>query len=227
MNRVVVFLVFSTFIFFTACRDNDIRHRGIYYDYKVWGEEGSDSITVMLQFRRGHAQGATMALEAPAKVELDGQVLREDSSQITGPFYEIVKPVFGFAGKHSIAYTDHKGKQHTEEFDFRVITCNTPFPAQITRGDLRIELDGLNPEDYIRIVLTDTSFTGRGINRLDTVKNGQLLISKTDLEAVASGPVFLELYRESDQNIKNGTRRDGQLSITYGLKREFEIKDEE
>jgi hypothetical protein len=220
VGSLLLFLLF----FAASCGSKD---NNIYLDYKIWGEEGNDSITVMLQFRLKNAEGATVALKTPAKVELDGQPLKEDSSKMTGPFYEIMKSAQGFDGKHSIVYTNSKGKQYREDFIFRVITLKTPLPEAVMRGELVLELEGLNPEDYVRVLLTDTSFTGEEINRLDTVKNGRVIISKQDLRTVMNGPVYLELYREDEKRITNAMKPGGQLSITYGLKRAFRLKDQE
>jgi hypothetical protein len=98
-------------------------------------------------------------------------------------------------------------------------------PESIRRGDLVCELDGLEPVDYVRVLLTDTSFASEGINRVDTVKNGRVMISKEDLRKVVNGPIHLELYKEVEKPVKEKTREGGGLYISYGLKREFLLKD--
>jgi hypothetical protein len=40
-----------------------------------------------------------------------------------------------------------------------------------------------------------------------------------------NGPINLQFYKELEKQVKNGTREGGKLSITYGLKREFELMD--
>lgn len=209
----------------SCCQRN--KETGIYLDYRIWGEEGNDSMMVLLQFRKEDAEGATIALQAPAKVELDGQPLREDSAKMTGPFYETARPAGDFSGQHSLVFTGADGKQYREEFFFRPVYLKTPLPEEITRGGLVLELEGLDPEDYVRVLLTDTTFTGKEINRLDTVKNGRVTISKQDLGTIASGPVYLELHKEYERPVKDGPGKGGRLSISYGLKRAFVLSDQE
>lgn len=227
MIRLVASIVVVLSVCLLACTNRDKESlRRIYFDYKVSGEEGNDSVTVLLQFRRG-PEGSTVAPEAPVRVELDGQSLRLDSSEMTGPFYEIVRPLQDFTGPHTILFTNKEGEQYKEEFTFRLMTLKTELPPVITRSDLVLELEGLDTLDYVRVLLTDTSFTGMGINRLDTVRNGQVRISRLDLDAVSSGPVYLELSRENEKPVTKATPAGGRLSVTYGLKREFGLKDAE
>ncbi|MES1215092.1 MAG: hypothetical protein ABUT20_06225, partial [Bacteroidota bacterium] len=169
--------------------------------------------------------GTTLVLNSPSKAELDGELIKADSSKMTGAFYEIMKPVKEFSGKHTITFTDINKKQYNEEFSFQPIVLLTEIPKEIERGDLLFELEGLNPLDHVRVVVTDTSFASEEINRVDTVKNGRVIISKKDLETIVNGPVHLSLYKEDEKPVKNGTSEGGRLSISYGLKREFVLKD--
>ena len=202
-------------------KSNDVNPETIYFDYKIWGEEGDEDITVMLQYRFGGPRGTTLTLENPYKVELDGTEIKVDSSKYTGAYYEVIKPVNEFTGKHTIVFTDANGKKYTEDFSFQPVILKTELPAEIQRDDIVLEMDGLDPLDHVRILMTDTSYTSEGINRLDTVKNGRVLISKYDLNNLVNGPVHLELFKETEKPLKERTEEGGKLSITYGVKREF------
>jgi len=59
----------------------------------------------------------------------------------------------------------------------------------IHRADLVLDLTDLNKEDYIRVIAIDTAFRSRGINEMDTIKNGRLIISKQLLKNLVNGPV--------------------------------------
>ena len=231
MNRIFVTIFLSLVIFVVSCTSNeigsskDVNPDAIWFDYKIWGEEGNEDITVMLQYRFAGENGTTLQLEKPSIAELDGETIKGDSSKMTGAFYEIRKPVNGFTGKHTIIFTDQNKKKYKEEFTFRPITLRTSIPQTIQRDNLVFELDGLNPEDYVRVMLNDTLFGNNGIHRIDTVKNGRIIISKADLENLVNGPVQLELYKEEEKQVKNGTPEGGRISITYGIKREFMLKD--
>lgn len=237
MNRFFIPGFLFSILFFTSCindrepeSSSDVNPQSIFFDYQIRGEEGNDYITVLLQFRFGGENGGTLLLEKPSRAELDGELIPEDSSKMTGAFYEIQKPVELLTGKHSIVFTDIEKKKYKEEFSFQPLTLSTKIADTIRRNDLLFDpivigFNGLEPEDYVRLLLTDTSFTGDGINRLDTVRNGRLIISKKELENLVNGPVQLEFIREYEKPVKNGTEEGGRLQITYSLKREFILKD--
>jgi len=232
-SRFLFFITVPAFLFLSSCtgRSNeiggskDVNPETIWFDYQISGEEGREDISVMLQFRFAGKNGTTLVLDGGSKVELDGQLIKADSSKITGAFYELMKPVNEFIGKHNIIFTDINGKQYKEEFSFNPISLKTKIPDSLHREDLVFELDGLDHTDFVRVLLTDTAFTSEGINRVDTVKNGRVIISKEDLESVVNGPVQLELIKEDEKPVKNGTREGGHISINYGLKRSFKLKD--
>lgn len=231
MNRCIglLFLFFSFII--SSCNSNeignirDVNPERIYFDYRVSAEEGSEYVTVLLQYRFGGVNGTTLVLEDPSKVELDGERIVSDSSRMTGAFYEIMKPAKDFHGKHSILFTDITKKEYREEFNFQPMIMRTEPPAMVHRDDLVFEMDGLNPVDYVRILLTDTSFTSEGINRIDTVKNGRIFISKIDLQNLVNGPIQLEFYKENERSVKSRTEEGGKISVSYGLKREFQLTE--
>jgi hypothetical protein len=208
----------------------DVDPDEIWFDYQVWGEEGSDSVTIKLQYRFGGGSGTTLLLDEPGKVELDGQILKADSSKITGVFYEVQKTVTSFAGKHTIVFTDSHNKQYSESFNFQPVSLNNPVPDTIQRGDLdfapiAIGVNGLSQEDKVRVVMTDTSYPSEEINRVEIVKNGRLIISKNDLLSLSNGPVRLEITKENERPVNKGTKKGGRISISYGLKREFILED--
>jgi hypothetical protein len=231
MNRLIAFLFLSCIIFFVSCTSNeignskDVNPESIYFDYRVWGDEESGDITVKLQYRFAGRNGTTLLLEDPAKVELDGVAIKADSSKMSGAYYELTLPVKEFAGKHTILFTDINGKEYKEEFSFQPISLRTNVPPVISRGDLVFDLDGLAPRDYVVVMLSDTASFSEGISRIDTVKNGHILITKEELERLKNGPIQFEISKDDEKRIKNGTREGGKLSISYGVKREFELKD--
>ncbi|HEX7906157.1 MAG TPA: hypothetical protein VF487_19925 [Chitinophagaceae bacterium] len=228
MSRFFKFILIATTLLYAACNSKetgskDIDPETIYFDYQVWGDEGTDVVTVMLQYRLAGKNGPTLLLEEPGKVELDGELINADSSKITGAFYEIQKPVKEFAGKHTIVFTDINLKQYNEEFIFQSFAFADPLPDSLPRGDIIFELEGVGNKNYIRVVLTDTSRQHDGINRVDTVTNGRITITEKDLRDISSGPVHLELIKEEERKVKNGTPEGGRMAVSYGLKREFKL----
>jgi hypothetical protein len=231
MNRFFALLLILPVIFLSSCNSNeigsseDVNPEAIYFDYKIWGDEGNDNLTVRLQYRFGGKNGTTLTIENPAKVQLDDELIPVDSTKMTGAFYEIHKPINKFNGEHTIAFTDMNGKQYREKFRFQPLKLKTALPETLKRGKMLLEIDGLDCECFVRVILTDTSFTSEGINRMAMVKNGQIIITEEDLKNLVNGPIQLELIKEEERRLKNGTREGGGFSISYGLKREFILED--
>lgn len=232
MNRLpFLLLVISSSIFF-SCNNSeignakDVNPKTIYFDYRVWGEEGNDQVTVKLQYRFGGPNGTTLLLEDPSKVELDGEQLKADSSSYSGVYYEVQKPLASFSGKHTIVFTDMDKNQYKETFNFQPIALVTEIPDTIQRSRVIFKFKGIDGPDYIRVLMTDTSFTGEGINRLDTIyKGGFITIQQWEMEDLLNGPVQLELIRELEREVRNGTNEGGRIVITYSLRREFFLRD--
>lgn len=219
----------SIFLFY-SCSSNeignnkDVNPEAVFFDYEIWAEEGREEVTVKIQYRVGGPNGTTLVLKEPGNVKLDGEELRLDSALFSGAYYEVQKPFASFAGKHTILFTDFNNNEYQEEFEFRPFYIHPDVPAVLTRGDLVFQLVGLEPAEQIRVILTDTSFTSPDINDMDTVRNGKLVISAVRLSALMDGPIDLQFNREFERPVKNGTKEGGVISISYRLKREFELK---
>ena len=231
MNRLYLFVFSVSSILFLNCNNkkgsDEVNPDAVYFDYQITGKEGDDNLTILLQYRDGGQDGDAVSM---GKVILDGELLPADSAKMSGIFYELHKPIAEFGGKHSIVFTDINKKEYKEEFSFQPIFLLTPVADTISRSKLvfdpiAIGFEGLEAKDFIRVLMTDTSFANNGINRVDAVSNGRLVITKDDLETLANGPVQVEFIREYEKPVKNGTDEGGRLLITYSLKREFFLKD--
>jgi hypothetical protein len=225
-----IFILFSLLLI-AGCSNNEkvtvkyIDNDPLFFDYKVWAEEDRDYVTIILQYRYDGRNGLTRELKDPSSVDFDSTRLEVDSSRMSGYFYEIEKPLDSFAGKHVITYTDAYGKLYKEEFEFNPFFLKSELPDIIRRGDLIIQLEGIKPEDLIRVIALDTVFKSKGINEVDTVKNGLVTVTADRLRNLVNGKIHLELYKEEEWQLKNATTAGGILSISYGLKREFELTD--
>jgi hypothetical protein len=219
------FFLFVFCMVFTSCNnknENALNPEAIYFDYQITGEEGNDNLTVMLQYRVGGEEGDAVSI---GNVSLDGELMTLDSSKMSGAFYELHKPITEFKGKHNILFTSINKKEYKEEFDFQPVELITLIADTVHRSDLSFEFKGLLKKDNLRVLLTDTSFLNNGINRVDLVQDGRLVINQTDLETLANGPVQIEFIREYERPVKNGTVEGGRLRLTYSLKREFILLD--
>lgn len=224
-------IVIVSWVFLFSCTSDeignskDVNPDAVFFDYEVWAEEGKEDVTVNIQYRMGGKNGTTLILDEPSKVTLDGEQLKVDSAKVTGAYYEVQKPFTSFAGKHMITFTDLNKKEYNEEFEFKPFILEPNVPSTLNRGDLVFKFKGLDPVDYLSVILTDTSFTSADINDVDTVRNGRLVIKADRLSALINGPINLQFFKEETLPLKKPTKEGGKFIITYGLKRYFELKD--
>ncbi|HQX98123.1 MAG TPA: hypothetical protein PLT02_14585 [Chitinophagaceae bacterium] len=205
--------------------DTTLEIDNIYFDYKISAEEGYDNLTVLLKYRNDDKNGDAFAPEVLKNIKLDEEILVPDSSKMGGVFYEIQKPINTFTGKHYITFFTNEGKEFKEEIVFSPMILTTVIPETIKREDLVLDFTGLENEDHVRIVLTDTSFFNDGVNRIDAVLNNQMILSKKDLESLADGPILLEFIREFERPIKNAGEAGGRVRINYTLRRSFNLQN--
>lgn len=195
-----------------------------YLDYRITAEEGNDKLTVLVRFRE-EEEGDALLLPPGTRVLLDNSPLEADSSKRTGGFYETHLAIDSFEGKHTLLLKQGDRIIHQQMFEFFPMGLESEPGDSIARQDLILGLLGLRDEDYVRVIATDTAFYSEGINRVDTIRDHQLLIRQSDLESLVNGPVQLLLSREWELPLEKGERNAGQLSITYSLRREFILKD--
>jgi hypothetical protein len=230
MRKFVLVLILSASLLFSCKngRDTGDKKPGeghIFLDYKVWGDEETNEITVKLQFRSGQIDSPTLVLPASSRVKFDGEIVAADSSKWDGAYYEIRRLVNEFKGQHNIVFTNENGTDHEEKFIFNPFTFKTPAQGPLKRGDLVFEVDGLEEMEEVEVMLSDTSYFGRGVDRLDTIRGGRLAFSKADLGELKNGPIHLEIYREQQKPLKDGRQVIGRLYISYRISREFELTD--
>jgi hypothetical protein len=215
-----------------SCTDNEpsapreVNPDDIFFDYQVRSEETDSFVTVMLQYRYRNARGSTVLLSPSLKVQLDGEAVKPDSSRLTGAYYEIRKPAAGFEGEHTITFMSGEQKEYKETFHFSRLSLAGEAPDTIPvprsgDNDWVFQLEGAGNQEYIRVVLTDTARYHEGINRVDTVQNGRLVITAKELQRFARGPVHLELIREEERKLSNGPARGGRIALEYTLRREY------
>jgi hypothetical protein len=199
--------------------------QSLFLEYQVWGDEEREYVTVLLQLRQKNNNGKTLKLEPPGFVELDGEVLQPDSSRLSGYFYEALKPLPDFAGRHKITVANENKEQVSEEFEYTPFKLTSHIRERVGKEGLSLALSGLKAEDRVRVILVDTVFSTPDINEMLPVINGRLEISGELLNSVKTGPVTLLLFKEEDRRIHHPAINGGKIAVTYGLKREFDLVD--
>jgi hypothetical protein len=221
MSKHYFWLLQSLFVLFIACTNDDLDADAIYLSYQLTGQEDDSVIVLKLQYKRGGPNGPSILLEKPGKVELDGVEIPPDSTRIGGTYYEVIGSIESFQGTHSLVFTAPDGKKYREEFTFEPMRLKVPLGDTIQREGLNIPLQGVKDGDQVRLIVTDSSFGELEINRLDTVRDGKVRINKQEWDILFNGPIHLEIYTEINRQLANPTRRGGQLSISYALKRDM------
>jgi hypothetical protein len=203
----------------SACRDRDskpVSDQTIYVEHKIRGEEGADFVTVLLQFRKG-ASGKNEIVQAPGSVQLDGQLLNGDSSEVGGGFYELRLPLNGFGGIHLIRFDNGRGQVFTDSFGFKTIVV--PELAPIEAGsDWKVALPNLQDGDRLTVALTDTAFYTNDIVQMDTVRKGGIVLPFSKLKVLKGGPLLLELSFIQSKPPAKGL--EGIIEVEYSVKRE-------
>lgn len=202
-----------------------ISSQSLFLEYQVWGDEEREYVTVLLQLRQKNNNGKTVKLNPPGFVELDGEVLQPDSSRMSGYFYEALKPLSEFAGRHKITVADENKEQVSEEFEYTPFRLASSIGERVGKEGLSLRLSGLKAEDRVRVILVDTVFSTPDINEMLPVVSGRLEISGELLTSVRTGPVTLLLFKEEDRRIYHPAVSGGKIAVTYGLKREFDLVD--
>lgn len=196
----------------------------IYRFYNISGEEGSDWVTSYFQFRRNGPNGRPITLQEPQKITLDGKTLGADSTVEKDFFYEMQIPTEEFAGEHTIVFTDINEDEHTDKFDFTPFKLAEELEDVVSRAELVLQLEGVENGEKLRVVMVDTSFSSHGVNEFYSIEDGKLDLRNQLEGKIQNGPITMQLFKESENRLQSDPRK-GQIAITYGLKREFELKD--
>lgn len=225
-------LVYGLFILccLIACQNEDNqavekRTDALYFDYSVVAEEGREMVSCLFRFREENADGDPVELSETVMLTFDDLEIAADSARMAGTFYEIMLPLNQFEGEHTILFRAPSGREYTEIFYFQPFSLKSELPASVSRKNFKVALEGLNENERISVILTDTSFLSNDLFRIDTVQNGMLSIPAERLNEVTNGPVVMQLYREENKKLQDAPRKGGTLKINYGLQREFLLTD--
>lgn len=202
-----------------------VEAEAVYADYRIWGEEGKENVTCLFQFFSDKRKKTTLLLEPPAAITLDGDPLQADSARLSGTFYEVQKPITEFSGTHTLTFITADGLHYAEKFAFTPFRLLRKFDHPVRKSNLVLPLEGLDDGTVLRVVMTDTSFHSKGINHMDTVSNGQVVIEDNLLQHLRAGPIVLQIFKEEERFLNKSSALNGTISISYGLKRVLEMKD--
>lgn len=209
-----------------ACKDKEAAGPGdaaqpptIYADYRVWASEGDSMATCMLQFFTDAQKRQSLWLPAPTEVLVNDMELQGDSARNTGLYYEYQQPLASFGGLHRVLLRGMQGRNYRDSFYFPLFALASELPETIAKKDTEIRLSGLRDGSRLRVVLTDTAFSGTEYNEMLPVKDGAVVLPQQHLEQMHSGPIVIHLSAEEDRPLRSPL--PGHLSVSYSLTRSF------
>ncbi|MCG2617417.1 hypothetical protein LZZ85_24175 [Terrimonas sp. NA20] len=196
----------------------------LYLDYQATGEDGVKEAVVRIQFHLAGPEGPALLLDTPAMVLFDGLPMTEGKSKMNGGYYEAAFLLDEENNEHFITYRDQAGHIYNDTFSFPFFRVVKELPQAISRSKgLQINFSALDSGTEIHSMLTDTSFYGRGIDRVDSVTGNQIHFTETELLALDNGPIHLEFFREEEHYLQRNGRLHGRLYLSYNVSREFEL----
>jgi|SRR6218665_99454 len=205
---------------------NGLEIDGLFVDCQAIGYEERGDVTVRVQFRPGGPDGDPVMLEEPAEIYFDGQLMDTGSTRMTGGYYESVFAAGEKDQQHELHYKSAEGQSFRDTFYFPFFSLSKELPESVSReNELEIRFSGFEKQDVVHAMLSDTSFFGRGIDRVDTIENGLLKYSPEDLKVLKNGPIHIEFYKEDEWWLRGQAAARGRMYLSYNISREFELRE--
>lgn len=212
-------------ILLSACSSNeigeskDVSQDKIYQSYHISYTEGNAEITLFSQFRFGGVNGTTLVLNDPSQVQLDGEKIAVDSSKAEGAFYQVTKPVAGFAGKHNIVFTNTDGKKIANSFSFDTFKLLDVPAAVSKKQSFPINFQGgeLSGDDYIEVGSNNTDSSFSFSHKISDGAN-TITIPAKELQRQKVKQLMLNITLYRFIPLQQNTAEGGRLQIKYELK---------
>ncbi|HEX6334683.1 MAG TPA: hypothetical protein VFZ78_10685 [Flavisolibacter sp.] len=222
MKHVTKYLLIPiTCVLFGSCAEDDRpASPPVFFDYKVWAEEGSP-VTCTFQYRRRNVEGRTVSLHPSASVQFDGEELKAGHAGITGSYYEKVIPAEQFSGNHTVIFTDSAGRKFRERFTFRPFTLEEPLPSQLPLQPFSIRLKDISPGARVRLVMINTDADVNDVNTFLKPVDGVIHVSEQLVRQVGAGNIIVQITAEEERPLKSVTTAGGRLLTSYGIQREI------
>ncbi len=208
-----------------ACTSNeignsrDVSQESIYQQYSISYTEGDEKAAINAQFRFGGKNGTTLLLNEPSNVSFDGTIIKVDSSDFGGAFYQLNKPVTGFYGIHHFVFTDISNKKFDNDFVFeKFALANIPAAASKT-APLQLQFDstGLKAGDEVTVSSSDTD-SSFSVSGTVADKNFTISIPAEDLKRQKGKELKLAVSLNRNVPLQQNTREGGEMTIQYRLK---------
>ncbi len=222
MRILLTLLVFAVII--DGCREKTgYKEDELYLDYQITGEEGAEQVSVLVQFRERNSYGPTVELMQGSNIQLDGKALEFNEQTRNGPIYVASKSLNEFKGNHQLIFTDSKGQKYIQDFIFSVFTIagDSVLKRAIDSAGIVLAVKAIPPIKNIRILMTDTSYAGKEVDKILAINKDQVQIKKKDMTGLKGGPIQLEMIAEYHRIMGGKGQLRGGVNVAYTLRREF------
>jgi hypothetical protein len=226
MKSNLLYCISSTvlIVFVTACASNeignskDVNQETIFQHYHITYTEGDEKVKVKAQFRFAGENGTTLLLSSPSSVAFDGEIIRVDSNEVDGAFYETNYPASTFWGKHRFSFTDINRQQLENDFIFNPFKLTNLPSATYRNQPLQIPLNTtiLGPEDFIEIFSVDTDSSFVITHKAEDDKY-YLTIPLSEMKRQLGDKISIGFTLFRKINLQNNTKEGGYISIEYHL----------
>lgn len=222
--RIAFFsILFSTSILY-SCTSNeignsmDVNPETIYMDYRIVSDESFDSISCMMQYRFGGANGTTLVLSPPSHVNFNGENVSVDSSDFQGAYYMKQFLRVGFRGKNTIQFTDMNNLMHEETFNFQPFEFAS-LPSSFSKNDsLVFSFNDAKGNENVIIEISDTSSASPDIDTTFYLRGDKLIIPASVFQNLSPGMVNFKIQKREQLPLKNPMKEGGAFSVIYYLK---------
>ncbi len=141
-----------------------------------------------------------------------------------GVFYEQNWLLQDFDSSHLLEYINKEGDTLKKNIHFPRFQLNTIIPPKWSGDSMALEISGLPDNAVLQVMLLDTSYISKGINKDISLKNNMIYLGKEEFAALKKGPVFLDLLYVDQSSIPEDSEDGGQLFMSYGLRRSFVLE---
>jgi hypothetical protein len=218
------FIFLGVFVFTGgSCPSNDttasnkVAQSEIYQSYSV--TQIGDSYDVMAYFRVGGRTGTTLALVAPSRITINGQVMKENLNTSSGTFYSTTIPTSTTSG--TFVFTDRNSKSYTNNIDLSRVAINAsktnsngaePLAVPLSRAPG--ETASLTLQLNNRLVFVDAAKGEMSEAFYDRTARS-IVILPTAWKDLPNGSVSLDLEIRDNNSTQQGTDLGGEMTFTY------------
>ncbi len=223
MNGIKILMVASIFMIIHSCASNEIGHskdvnqdeinQGYFMEY----DEAKDKTEITAFFRFAGPNGTTLILDAPGKVEMNGEKLDLKETKDAGAYY--YKTLNGKLpdGEYSFEYTDLHQKSFKNTVSWKNIEVESVSDSFSHSDGLLISFndDPQGRKEEITIAISDSA---NSISEtISHVRREKIKIAGSKLKDL-HGPLEINMRRNGQFNLKNQTHAGGYIGTAYRLK---------